>query len=60
MPWAAPWPTHPPTPFTKNPNRLAASTTANGNVTGPGGQDLIIGPGGRTCLVCYSWVDNMN
>ncbi len=46
-------------PFVKDPNRLAYSTTKNGNVTGPGGQDVVIAPNGNTYLVYHSWADNM-
>ncbi len=46
-------------PFTKNPSRLAYSTKENGVVTGPGGQDVVIGPSGRTYLVYHSWADTM-
>jgi beta-xylosidase len=46
-------------PYVKNPNRLAYSSKEQGTVTGPGGQDVVVGPSGRTFLIYHSWADTM-
>ena len=46
-------------PYTKSPERLAYSSNEYGKVTGPGGQDVVVGPSGRTFLVYHSWADTM-
>ncbi len=46
-------------PFTKSADRLAWSVSNTGKITGPGGQDVVVGPSGRTYLVYHSWADTM-
>ena len=42
-------------PYRKPDGPLLASSTANGPLIGPGGQDVAVGPDGRTWLLYHAW-----
>ena len=42
-------------PWTKHPTPLLSTSSSKGRFRGPGGQDVVAGPGGRDYLVFHSW-----
>lgn len=42
-------------PYTKNPEPLLASSGADAEYVGPGGQDVVTGPDGQDHIVFHSW-----
>jgi beta-xylosidase len=47
-------------PYTKAAGPWLATSTEQGLVLGPGGQDIVVGPSGRTYLVYHSWDKNVH
>jgi len=44
-------------PWTKHPEPLLSTDLADGEVIGPGGQDVVVAPDGSDVLVFHSWDD---
>lgn len=42
-------------PYTKHPKPLLSTASSHKRFCGPGGQDVVVGPGGRDYLVFHSW-----